>query len=303
LRIFRGRFRRRHSAPRRMIPRQKPPEIVQPEPKPAVFKQERLKFSPPGDTYQLPPLSLLSDPAQGENKLSKEELLMSSKLLEKRFMDFSVNGNVTAVHPGPVVTLFEFQPAPGVKVQRVANLADDLALAMKATSVRIITPLPGKSTVGIEVPNTLREEVSLKEILASEEFREASASDSSPANGAWRSRGLPLALGKDIFGNPVVIDLTGMPHLLVAGATGSGKSVALNTMLLSLLFSSTPQEVKFLLIDPKRLELSIYEEIPHLLAPVIYKPKEAARVLNRVVDEMQKRYRLLAEAGARNIDG
>jgi S-DNA-T family DNA segregation ATPase FtsK/SpoIIIE len=171
--------------------------------------------------------------------------------------------------------------------------------------VRIVTPLPGKSTVGIEIPNAVREDVSLKEILASEEFQQASSTpdEASTAKARWQTRKLILALGKDIFGKPVVVDLSSMPHMLVAGATGSGKSVALNTMLLSLLFSATPQEVKLLLIDPKRLELATYENIPHLMAPVIYKPKEAAQVLHKIVQEMQNRYQLLAERGARNIEG
>jgi S-DNA-T family DNA segregation ATPase FtsK/SpoIIIE len=251
----------------------------------------------------------LEDCPTAGKRLSKEELLMNSRLLEKRFLDFGVEGKVTAVHPGPVVTLFEYQPAPGVKVQKVANLADDLALAMKAMSVRIVTPLPGKSTVGIEIPNAVREDVSLKEILASEEFSQASFSpvetsmSKPPKAGEWHGHKLVLALGKDIFGKPVVVDLASMPHTLVAGATGSGKSVALNTMLLSLLFSATPQEVKLLLIDPKRLELSMYENIPHLMAPVIYKPREAAQVLHKIVQEMQRRYQVLAERGVRNIEG
>jgi S-DNA-T family DNA segregation ATPase FtsK/SpoIIIE len=308
-RIFKGRIRRRHVSPRQQVQNQKPPQIIEsPAPQPQL-RQESLNFPPPGQSYQIPPLSLLEDCPTTGKRLSKEELLMNSRLLEKRFLDFGVEGKVTAVHPGPVVTLFEYQPAPGVKVQKVANLADDLALAMKAMSVRIVTPLPGKSTVGIEIPNAVREDVSLKEILASEEFVQASStlaetSVAKPSKaGEWRGRKLILALGKDIFGKPVVVDLASMPHILVAGATGSGKSVTLNTMLLSLLFSATPQEVKLLLIDPKRLELSMYENIPHLMAPVIYKPREAAQVLHKIVQEMQRRYQVLAERGVRNIEG
>ncbi len=305
VRIFRGRARRRHTFPRLPAQTQKPPQIIEPPSTVLPAKQESLNFPPPGQTYQLPPLSLLEDHPAAAKRLSKEELLMNSRLLEKRFLDFGVEGKVTAVHPGPVVTLFEYQPAPGVKVQKVANLADDLALAMKAMSVRIVTPLPGKSTVGIEIPNAVREDVSLKEILASEEFHQASSppAETPTSKGGWQTRKLILALGKDIFGKPVVVDLCSMPHMLVAGATGSGKSVALNTMLLSLLFSVTPQEVKLLLIDPKRLELAMYENMPHLMAPVIYKPKEAAQVLHKIVQEMQNRYQLLAERGARNIEG
>ena len=305
VRIFRGRVHRRHISSRQPVQTQKPPQIIEPPITTPLVKQESLNFPPPGQSYQLPPLSLLEDHPAAAKRLSKEELLMNSRLLEKRFLDFGVEGKVTAVHPGPVVTLFEYQPAPGVKVQKVANLADDLALAMKAMSVRIVTPLPGKSTVGIEIPNAVREDVSLKEILASDEFHQAaSPSTEVPiAKGGWQTRKLVLALGKDIFGKPVVVDLASMPHMLVAGATGSGKSVALNTMLFSLLFSATPQEVKLLLIDPKRLELAMYENIPHLMAPVIYKPKEAAQVLHKIVQEMQRRYQLLAECGTRNIEG
>jgi S-DNA-T family DNA segregation ATPase FtsK/SpoIIIE len=185
--------------------------------------------------------------------------------------------------------MYEFEPAPGVKLNRITTLADDLALAMKAMRVRIVAPLPGKSTVGIEIPNNYRETVSLKEILTSGAFD------------ASRSK-LMLAVGKDTIGAPVAADLTAMPHLLIAGATGSGKRMALNTMILSLLFSARPDEVKFLMIDPKMLELSAYDGIPHLLAPVIVGPKEAASALQQVVTEMQRRYRLLAERGTRNID-
>ncbi|MBI3596965.1 MAG: DNA translocase FtsK, partial [Nitrospirae bacterium] len=193
------------------------------------------------------------------------------------------------VHPGPVVTMYEFEPAPGVKVNRIVNLSDDLALAMRAMSVRIVAPLPGKSVVGIEIPNTSREDVYLKEILTAEAFTTTKSK-------------LTLALGKDIFGTPIVADLAGMPHLLVAGATGSGKSVALNTMILSLMYSATPDEVKFIMIDPKLLELSAYDGIPHLQTPVLVRAKDTPKVFQRLVAEMQQRFRLLAEAGARNIE-
>jgi S-DNA-T family DNA segregation ATPase FtsK/SpoIIIE len=216
-------------------------------------------------------------------------LLVNSQLLEKRLLDFGIEGRITQVHPGPVITMYEFEPVPGVKLNRITTLADDLALAMKVMRVRIVAPLPGKSTIGIEIPNNYREEVSLKEILSSSAF------DAAPSE-------LTLVVGKDTIGAPVVTDLTAMPHLLIAGATGSGKSMALNTMLLSLLFSSRPDEVKLLLIDPKLLELSAYDGIPHLLAPVIVGPKEAASALQQVVTEMQRRYRLLAERGTRNIE-
>ena len=257
-----------------------------------VLQQEHFEFSDTvsDGTYKLPPLSILSDPPPSDNKINKEELLMNSNVLEKKLLDFGIDGQVVEVHPGPVITMYEFEPAPGVKLSRIVNLSDDLALALKSGSVRIVAPLHGKSTLGIEVPNQLREDVFLKEIIASEQFR------------ALKSR-LPLALGKDISGNPIVTDMTKMPHLLVAGATGSGKSVALNSMISSLLFSATPSELKIVMIDPKVLELSIYEGIPHLITPVITQPKEASWILQRLVEEMQRRYRVLAEKGVRNIDG
>ncbi|HWV44870.1 MAG TPA: DNA translocase FtsK 4TM domain-containing protein, partial [Nitrospira sp.] len=245
--------------------------------------------SEPAD-YQLPdPEILLSDPSGAMDRMSDEELRAQSEVLSRALMSFGIEGIVTEVRPGPVVTMYEFEPAPGTKVARIVNLADDLALALKATSLRIVAPLPGKSVVGIEVPNRSRETVSLKEVVMSEAFRRA------------RSR-LTLALGKDIFGAPMTADLKTMPHLLVAGATGAGKSVSLNTMLLSILFSAKPSEVKLLLIDPKMLEFQSYEGIPHLLRPVITEPKSAARGLGWVVAEMERRYKLLAEAGVRNID-
>jgi S-DNA-T family DNA segregation ATPase FtsK/SpoIIIE len=240
--------------------------------------------------YQLPdPEVLLSDPSGPMDRMSDEELKTQSEVLSRALRSFGVEGIVTEVRPGPVVTMYEFEPAPGTKVARIVNLADDLALALKATSLRIVAPLPGKSVVGIEVPNRSRETVSMKEVVMSDAFRRA------------RSR-LTLALGKDIFGAPMTADLKTMPHLLVAGATGAGKSVSLNTMLLSILFSAKPSEVKLLLIDPKMLEFQSYEGIPHLLRPVITEPKSAARGLGWVVAEMERRYKLLAEAGVRNID-
>jgi S-DNA-T family DNA segregation ATPase FtsK/SpoIIIE len=242
------------------------------------------------ENYQLPdPEILLSDPSGPMDRMSDEELKAQSEILSRALMSFGIEGIVTEVRPGPVVTMYEFEPGPGTKVARIVNLADDLALALKATSLRIVAPLPGKSVVGIEVPNRSRETVSLKEVVMSEAFRRA------------RSR-LTLALGKDIFGAPSTADLKTMPHLLVAGATGAGKSVSLNTMLLSILFSAKPSEVKLLLIDPKMLEFQSYEGIPHLLRPVITDPKSAARGLGWVVAEMERRYKLLAEAGVRNID-
>jgi S-DNA-T family DNA segregation ATPase FtsK/SpoIIIE len=240
--------------------------------------------------YRLPdPEVILSDPSGPQSRMSDEELKAQSEVLSKALASFGIEGRVTEVRPGPVVTMYEFEPAPGTKVARIVSLADDLALALKAVSLRIVAPLPGKSVVGIEVPNRSRETVSIKEVLMSSAFAKA------------RSK-LTLALGKDIFGAPVTADLRTMPHLLVAGATGSGKSVGLNTMLLSVLFSAKPSEVKLLLIDPKMLEFQSYEGIPHLLRPVITDPKSAAKGLGWVVAEMERRYKLLAEAGVRSID-
>jgi S-DNA-T family DNA segregation ATPase FtsK/SpoIIIE len=240
--------------------------------------------------YALPdPRELLSDHSGPLERVSDEELKAQSEVLTRALLNFGIEGKVTEVHPGPVVTMYEFEPAPGVKVARIVNLADDLALALKATSLRIVAPLPGKSVVGIEVPNRYRETVSLKEVLTNEAFLRSHSK-------------LTLALGKDIFGAPVMADLKAMPHLLVAGATGAGKSVGLNTMLLSILFSARPDEVKLLLVDPKMLELQLYDGAPHLLRSVITDPKSAARGLGWVVQEMERRYKLLAEAGVRNID-
>jgi S-DNA-T family DNA segregation ATPase FtsK/SpoIIIE len=240
--------------------------------------------------YILPdPNELLTDPSGPLSRLTEEELKAQSEVLTRALKSFAVEGRVTDVRPGPVVTMYEYEPAPGTKVARIVNLADDLALALKAISLRIVAPLPGKSVVGIEVPNPDRETVSFKEIVMSDSFARS------------RSK-LALGLGKDIFGGPVTADLKTMPHLLVAGATGAGKSVSLNTMLLSILFNARPDEVKLLLIDPKMLEFQTYEGIPHLLRPVITDPKSAARGLGWVVQEMERRYKLLAEAGVRNVD-
>lgn len=239
--------------------------------------------------YHLPdPVALLEVPPVSNTQQTDQILESQSQILTATLQNFGIAGKVTEVHPGPVITMYEFAPGPGIKVARIVTLAHDLAMALKAPSVRIVVPLPGKSTVGIEVPNPVKETVALREILTSEAYAQS------------RSK-LTLALGKDIFGRPCVADLKTMPHLLVAGATGSGKSVGLNSMLLSLLFSAHPDEVKLLLIDPKVLELQIYDGIPHLLHPVLTSPKAAARGLTWVLQEMERRYRLLAEYGVRNI--
>lgn len=239
------------------------------------------------DGYMLPSLELLKD-ADGVPGPTKEELTAAASGLEKKLSDFGVNGKIKQAHPGPVVTMYEFEPAAGVKINRIVSLSDDLALALRAPSIRVY-PIAGKATIGIEVPNNERATVSLKEIISSDVFRRSSSL-------------LTLALGKDIFGNPVVTDLAKMPHLLVAGATGSGKSVSINAMIVSILYKATPDEVKMLMVDPKLLELSAYSDIPHLLSPVITNPKEASDALKKVVFEMERRYRLLSEKGARNIE-
>ncbi|HFB83965.1 MAG TPA: DNA translocase FtsK, partial [Thermodesulfatator sp.] len=220
---------------------------------------------------------------------AREALLARARVLEEKLSDFGVSGRVTEVCPGPVITVYEFEPAPGIKINRVTNLADDLALALKAESVRVLGPIPGKSVVGIEVANPEREIVYLKEIIASEPFRH------SPSP-------LTVALGKDVSGQPVVADLLKMPHLLIAGATGTGKSVCLNAMIISLIYKSTPERLRFLMIDPKRIELSIYDGIPYLLHPVVIEPKNATRALRWAVREMERRYSLLEEAGSRNLE-
>jgi DNA segregation ATPase FtsK/SpoIIIE, S-DNA-T family len=241
-------------------------------------------------SYQMPsPVDLLDTHAARAAHQTDSVLKFQSEVLVNTLASFGIEGSVTDVHPGPVITMYEFAPGPGIKVARIVNLADDLAMALKALKVRVVAPLPGKSTVGIEVPNPQRETVGLKEMLTSEVFIRA------------RSK-LALALGKDIFGRPVVTDLRAMPHLLVAGATGSGKSVGLNCLLLNILFTAHPDEVKLLLIDPKVLELQVYDGVPHLIRPVITNPKEAARGLGWVVQEMERRYQVLAELGVRNID-
>ncbi|MFQ5598672.1 MAG: DNA translocase FtsK 4TM domain-containing protein [Nitrospiria bacterium] len=239
--------------------------------------------------YQLPSLSLLPDPPLPMSKTTRQELIAQSQILQKKFLDYGIEGRVTQVHPGPVITMFEFEPAPGVKLNKITNLSDDLALAMRAQHVRIVAPLPGKAAVGIEIPNLNREEVSLKEILSSPSFNRLNSK-------------LRMALGKNIFGTPVSADLSKMPHLLIAGATGAGKSVGLNTMVLSILYTATPAEVKMIMIDPKMLEFSLYDGIPHLITPVIVRPKAAAEALKKMVAEMQRRYELLSEKGVRNIE-
>ncbi|MGQ9508511.1 MAG: DNA translocase FtsK [Thermodesulfobacteriota bacterium] len=252
-------------------------------------KQEVFEFVKSKKEFELPPLSLLEAEGEKKIKVDRETLVMNSKILEKKLLDYGVEGRVVEVRPGPVITVYEFEPAPGVKVSRIVSLADDLALALSALTIRIVAPIPGKSVVGIEVPNTHRETVYLKEIIDSDAFRNSKSK-------------LSFAVGKDISGEPFVIDLARLPHLLIAGSTGSGKSVSINSMICSILFKATPEEVRFLMIDPKMLELSDYDGIPHLLLPVVTNPKKAAVALKWLVDEMERRYTVLAEKAVRNIE-
>jgi S-DNA-T family DNA segregation ATPase FtsK/SpoIIIE len=254
-------------------------------------EQEAFVFAErtPQGPYQFPEISIFQRPPEIGRSYDRDSLIMNSRILEKKLADFGVMGRVVTVHPGPVITMYEFEPGSGVKVNRITNLADDLALALRALSVRIIAPLPGKSVVGIEIPNPERDVVYIRDLLESESFRKSKSK-------------LTLALGKDIFGNPVEADLAKMPHLLVAGATGTGKSVFLNSLLCSILFRASPSELKLLLIDPKILELSIYEGIPHLIADVVTNPKRAAAALAGIVAKMEERYRMMAALGVRNIE-
>ncbi|MBF0285891.1 MAG: DNA translocase FtsK [Magnetococcales bacterium] len=256
----------------------------------AAAAEEPLIFPPESEgPPPLPPFSILSQP-EGERHHDRESLTMKARLLEKKLRDFGVEGRVVEIHPGPVVTTFELDPAPGLKSSKVIGLADDLARSITSVSVRVVGNIPGKSTIGIEVPNERRQTVFLREVLESETFRKTN----SP---------LAVAIGSDITGQPVVGDMAKMPHLLVAGTTGSGKSVAVNAMICSILFSAGPEQVRFLMVDPKMLELSIYEGIPHLLAPVVTDVRKASNLLKWGVAEMEERYKLMSEMGVRNLAG
>jgi len=270
------------------IPPRIEPVIKKVEPSERVEKERQVPlFDPPADS-KLPPLALLDPARPSEGGYSESALEAMSRLVEMKLADFGVEVQVVAVSPGPVITRFELQPGSGVKVSQISNLAKDLARALSAISVRVVEVIPGKSVVGLEIPNEQREIVALSEIITSQDYEAAS----SP---------LTLALGKDISGHPTVVDLARMPHLLVAGTTGSGKSVAVNAMILSLLYKTLPTDVRLIMIDPKMLELSIYEGIPHLLTPVVTDMKEAANALRWCVAEMERRYKLMAALGVRNI--
>jgi DNA segregation ATPase FtsK/SpoIIIE, S-DNA-T family len=240
--------------------------------------------------YKLPPPSLLDMPPVEQTQVDESALERSARVLEQKLADFGVEGRVVEVQPGPVVTMYKFEPGSGIKVSQIVNLADDLSMALRAQAVRIQAPVPGEAVVGIEVPNRRRERVYLREILEAEEFSAAGSQ-------------LTIALGKDIAGRPVAADLARMPHLLIAGATGTGKSISIHTMIGSILFNATADDVRFILIDPKMLELSVYENIPHLLVPVVVDPEKAASALLWATQEMETRYLMMREMGVRNIDG
>ena len=251
--------------------------------------QETFAFIKAEGDFRTPPFSLLDTPPATEKKLDRDALTMNARLLEKKLKDYGIDGEVVEICPGPVITMYEFSPAPGIKISRIAGLSDDLTMALQAMSIRIVAPIPGKGVVGIEVPNRDRDMVFLNEIFNCEEFHH-------------NKMKLPLALGKDIAGIPVVTDLAKAPHLLVAGSTGSGKSVSINTMILSLLYMFEPRDVRMIMVDPKMLEFSMYEGIPHLLLPVVTEPKKASLALKWAVNEMERRYKLLSDKGVRNID-
>ncbi len=275
--------------PRKVV--QHPPrKAPQPSRRAQEEAQPALKFDETAEDYELPPLSLLTNPDDiTRHHLSDEALEENARMLESVLDDYGVKGEIVSVRPGPVVTMYELEPAPGLKASRVIGLADDIARSMSALSARVST-VPGRSVIGIELPNDNREMVVLREILASRDFGDG-------------KHKLPLALGKDIGGDPIVANLAKMPHLLIAGTTGSGKSVAINTMILSLLYKLTPEDCRLIMIDPKMLELSVYDGIPHLLSPVVTDPKKAVVALKWVVGEMEERYRKMSKMGVRNIDG
>ena len=274
------------TVPQRRLGLDKAPTIVRP--KDTILKESSPNQKKRNNSFNLPPTDLLEQPPPTVLKIDEEALRLNAELVVEKLASYGVHGNIDEIHPGPVVTMYEFEPQSGTKVSKIAGLENDLALALAAPKVRIVAPIPGKARVGIELPNADRQTVYLREIL--EDRR-------------WNSHkgNLPIALGKDIGGKPVYADLTKMPHLLVAGATGAGKSVGLNVMLASLLAKKTPDEVRLLMIDPKVVELAVFDGIPHMLLPVVTDMNKAALALKWTVDEMERRYQLFAEAGARNI--
>ncbi len=262
--------------------------VIKAQPKPKPRPVEAARPSGPAPLEALPPLSLLELPQQPEDLVTAADLTAQANLLVAKLADFDIDGRVTEIHPGPVVTMFEFEPAAGIKVGSIVSLEDDLALAMRASKIRVIAPLPGRGTVGVEIPNPRRRTVYLREVLSSPNYEKSDAA-------------LKLPLGVDVNGQPFVWDLARMPHVLVAGATGAGKSVCLNSIITGLLYQHDPRTLRIVMVDPKMVELSMYNGIPHLVLPVVTDAKKAARALRWAVGEMEKRYKLLAQVGARNI--
>ena len=266
------------------------PRILERKDQKAKRPPNQMELQNMSEGYQLPQLSFLDYDTSQNVEIDEDSLKMSARILESKLKDFAIEGRVTEIHPGPIITMFEFQPAPGVKLSRISGLSDDLSMAMGGRSVRIVAPLPNKAAIGIEIPNHVRENVWLKDIIADERFQK---NDSR----------LLLALGKSTEGIPYVANLQKMPHLLVAGSTGSGKSVSINTMITSILYKARPDEVRMILIDPKMIELQVYEGIPHLLLPVVTDPKKANLALKWAVREMERRYKLLSDVNVRNLSG
>ena len=265
------------------------PEIVFENVEAPAALEKKVINLPLKKDFKLPPVDLLDPKIDGGIKIDKETVYKKARLIEDKLKDFGVSGKITEIRPGPVITMFEYKPAPGIKINKIASLENDLAMGLSALSIRIIAPIPGKDVIGIEVPNEHRETVVLRELIEHPDFMD-------------KQSALSLALGKDIAGRPLFTDLRRAPHLMIAGTTGSGKSVLLNAILTSLIYKSTPNELKFIMIDPKMLELSIYEDIPHLLHPVVTEPMKAAAALKWAVAEMESRYRLLSEEGVRDIE-
>lgn len=266
------------------------PKIITKEEQPLPEKDlgVNLVQTPDNNDYELPSIQLLQKTEQTRTEVQREEILSNSRMLEQTLDDFNITAKVVEVNYGPTVTCYEIEPAPGIKISRIENLANDITRALKAENVRIVAPIPGKGTVGVEVPNKIRSDVTLRDVIASEPYQK---SDSK----------LKIALGKTISGEPFVFDLIKAPHLLVAGATGSGKSVCINTIITSFLYNAAPHEIKLLMIDPKQVELALYKDIPHLLSPVVTEPKRAGAALRWAVEEMETRYRYLKKGGVRNI--
>jgi S-DNA-T family DNA segregation ATPase FtsK/SpoIIIE len=268
------------------IVKKAPKKKVSPRPKKAVpvFSDEEGRQI----DYKMPEAGIFSHSPQSDSSGKKADLKKKAELLERTLLEFGVEARVVKINTGPVITMYELEPAIGTRVNKVTSLSDNISLALRSANIRILAPIPGKGTIGIEVPNEKSELVCLRDILEAEEY----TTEESP---------LKFALGKDVAGDPIVPDLAGMPHLLIAGATGSGKTVCINAVISSYLYNSSPEEIKFLMIDPKRVELMMYEGIPHLIAPIVTNPKKAAGALNWVVNEMERRYKVFAESGVRNI--